>query len=195
MKFLYTLRAVYDSGYDEDGSSWQQYKAWSRLRHLTELVSLDALLNETLVVPDYNNAADWTDIHVVDFCVTGFYESQEYVLRKANPMGKFNLLAAVIEPETTCAAVEIEGYEFAGYDLLDQDFYISALTNCGGFDDSFLPADLNRYGLIDDYTKVYAIKKLLLDNHPHNCHARTHVIAVWRHKTIGRCRLNVNAQL
>ncbi len=73
-----------------------------------------------------------------------------------------------------------------GYDLLDQDFGISALTNCGGFDETFLPEDLNKYGLIDDFAKAYDIKKRLLENNPEEHHADTNVIAVWRHRTIGR---------
>ncbi len=186
MNFLYTLRAAYDSGYDEDGYSWYQYKAWSGLKHLTELVSLDALLNELLVEPDYNHEADWNDIHVIDFCVTGFYATQEYVLRKAKLNGRFNLLTAVIEPEEVCETIEITDYEFVGYDLLDQYFTISALTNCGGFDDTFLPEDLNQYGLIDDYQSAYDIKKRLWVNHPDGAHTNTYVIALWRHKSMGR---------
>jgi hypothetical protein len=186
MNFLYTLRAAYDSGYDEDGYSWYQYKKWSGLNHLTELVSLDALLNELLVEPDYNNEADWDNIHVVDFCVTGFYTTQAYVLQKAKLDGKFNLLTAVIEPDEVCETIEIADYEFVGYDLLDPHFIISALTNCGGFDDTFLPEDLNQYGLIDDYLRAYDIKKRLFENHPYGKHTNTHVIALWRHKTIGR---------
>jgi len=73
-----------------------------------------------------------------------------------------------------------------GYDLLDQDFSISALANCGGFDETFLPADLNEKGLIDDFNKAYNIKKRLFENNPGEHHADTNVIAVWRHKTIGR---------
>ena len=80
----------------------------------------------------------------------------------------------------------LEDYEFLGYDLLDHDFYISALTNCGGFNETFSANDLNENGLIGDYTKAYTIQKRLLKNNPDDYHADTNVIAIWRHKIIGR---------
>ncbi|KUY26062.1 hypothetical protein [Elizabethkingia ursingii] len=92
----------------------------------------------------------------------------------------------LVEPDQDCKNIKVEGYEFMGYDLLDQDFSISALTNCGGFDETFLPKDLNKKGLITDFVKAYNIKKQLLENNPYEHHADTNVIAVWRHKTIGR---------
>ncbi len=78
----------------------------------------------------------------------------------------------------------VDDYQFMGYDLLDQQFGNSALTNCGGFDETFLPADLNKYGLVDDYFKAYDIRKRLLENNPEVSHAKTNVIAIWRHKKI-----------
>jgi hypothetical protein len=62
--------------------------------------------------------------------------------------------------------------------------------NCGGFDETFLPADLNHFGLIDDYEKAFDEKRGLLQNNPGHRHADTNVIAVWRHKTIGRTKPN-----
>jgi hypothetical protein len=59
MIFLYTVRGTYDKNYDHDGMSWDKYIEWARLPHLTELVSLDGMLNEVLVEPDYDNTSDW----------------------------------------------------------------------------------------------------------------------------------------
>lgn len=95
-------------------------------------------------------------------------------------------MSVVVEPDQDCKNILIDGYEFVGYELLDQEFDISALSNCGGFDETFLPSDLNDRGLINDFKKAYEIKKLLLENNPEEHHADTNVIAVWRHKTIGR---------
>lgn len=85
-----------------------------------------------------------------------------------------------------CKDIKIDNYEFVGYELLDQDFNISALTNCGGFDETFQPTDLTDKGLIYDFEKAYDVKKRLLENNPEEHHADTNVIAVWRHITIGR---------
>ena len=186
MIFLYTARGTYDKTYDEDGRSWVKYIEWSKLKHLTELVSLDGMLNEILVEPDYDNADDWDFIHTFEQYLTGFFTTLEYVLKRLKPKNKYNLLTVVLEPDKDCKDIIIEGYEFVGYDLLDQEFSISALTNCGGFDETFLPTDLNDKGLIDNFTKAYDIKKRLLENNPAEHHADTNVIAVWRHETNGR---------
>ncbi len=186
MTFLYTTTAPFDKSYIDDPMSWEKYIKWSKLTHLTELVSLDGILNKMLVVSDYDNADYWDYIHTVGEHLTGFFTSLEYVLRKTKPNDKFNLLTVVIEPGEDCSEINVDGYAFMGYDLLDKDFSISALTNCGGFVETFLPIDLNKFGLIDDYTKAYQIKKDLLENNPEEHHADTNVIAVWRHKTIGR---------
>lgn len=186
MIFLYTARDIYDKTYNEDGRSWDKYIEWSKLTHLTELVSLDGMLNEILVTPDYDNADDWNYIHILEEYQTGFFMTLDFVFKRLKPKDKFNLLTVVLEPDQDCKNLNVDGYEFVGYDLLDQDFSISALTNCGGFDETFLPADLNDKGLIDDFDKAYNIKERLLENNPDEHHADTNVIAVWRHKIIGR---------
>jgi hypothetical protein len=186
MDFLYTARGTYDKNYAQDGMSWVKYIEWARLPHLTELVSLDGMLNEVLVEPDYDNGSDWDFIHVVDLYQTNFFTTVDYVFKRMKPQDKFNLLSVVVEPDQDCKNILIDGYGFVGYELLDQEFDISALSNCGGFDETFLPSDLNDRGLINDFKKAYEIKKLLLENNPEEHHADTNVIGVWRHKTIGR---------
>lgn len=143
-------------------------------------------MNDILVEPDFDNEDDWNFIHTVGNIQTGFFTTQDYVFKRLKANGKFNLLSVVIEPEQDCSEIKIHDYEFVGYELLDQDFGISALTNCGGFDESFLSTDLNDKGLIDNFKKANEIKKRLLENNPLEHHADTNVIAVWRHKTIGR---------
>ncbi|WP_131538946.1 hypothetical protein [Pedobacter nototheniae] len=187
MTFLYTIRATYDKTYNENGGlSWDKYIEWSKLNHLTELISLDGMLNETLVKPNYDDPDDWDYIHVINLYQTNFFTTLDYILKRSDTKGKFHLLKVIVEPELDCKDIPSEDYEFIGYELLDQYFNISALTNCGGFDETFSPSDLNKFGLITDYSKAYHIKKCLLENNPNEEHADTNVIAVWRHKTIGR---------
>lgn len=186
MTFLYTARSVFSSTCDPCGLSWQRYIDWSKLAHLTEVVSLDRMLNVILAEPDYDNADDWNFIHTDGKYITGFFTSPDYVLKKLSAVNRFNFLAVVPEPDKDCRDIKIDGYTFVGYDLLDKEFGNSALSNCGGFDNSFLPSDLNDKGLIDDFEKAYHIKKELSKNNPGEHHADTNVIAVWRHNTIGR---------
>jgi hypothetical protein len=60
------------------------------------------------------------------------------------------------------------------------------LTNCGGFNETFLPSYLNAVGLIDEFQKAYAINVRLRANNPLEEHADTNAIAIWRHQSIGR---------
>jgi hypothetical protein len=80
---LYTARAKFSKNDDGD-FSWSKYIEWSKLVHLTELVSLDTSLNEVLVEPDRNNEEDWKEIVIDDYHETGFFRSLDYVLSKTS---------------------------------------------------------------------------------------------------------------
>jgi hypothetical protein len=86
------------------------------------------------------------------------------------------------EPATLCETIHLAGFEFIGYDLLDVYSGISAVTNCGGFDNAFLPSDLNEYGLISTYGQAYKIKAALISNNPEQSHANCYVWTIWRIK-------------
>lgn len=185
MIFFYTARAKFDKENGGDILAWTNYIEWSKLTQLTELVSMDTSLNEVLFEPDRTSEEDWKEI-VIDGChETGFYRTLDYVLKKAKDIKRFNLLTVTIEPETDCSLIPIDNYDFIGYDLLDQYYDTSALSNCGGFDETFLPSDLNRFGLIDAYERAFSIKKGLKENNTQEEHADTNVIAIWRHRSIG----------
>jgi hypothetical protein len=186
MNFYYTALGAFSKDNDVNNLSWQEYLLWSKLTQLKELVSLDCMLNEPLVEPDRKNTEDWNYIVTDNLYETGFFTSLDYVLLKMKPRKRFNLLTVVIEPPEDCKILTLDDFEFVGYDLLDQEYGNSALTNCGGFDETFLPSDLNHFGLIDDFGKAYDVKCRLLKNNPHEHHAHTNVIAIWRHQTLGR---------
>ena len=150
------------------------------------MVSLDYILNSVLFEPNRDSDTDFSNIVTDDLYETGFFTTLEYVLQNVNLESKFNLLAIVIKPTKNCGSIILDNFEFAGYDLLDKCYDNSALTNCGGFDESFLPSDLNQYGLIDSYVKVVDIKNRLFENNPEEYHADTNIITVWRHQIIGR---------
>ena len=191
MTFYYTARGAYDKNYGTEVMSWNKYIEWSRLTQVTELVSLDGMLNEVLIEPDRNNEDDWNYIVTDEHYETGFFRTLDYVLKRINNESRFNLLAVVIEPTEDGKNIILDEFEFIGYDLLDKDYSISALVNCGGFDETFLPTELNEFGLIDDYDNAYDVKKRLLENNPEEHHADTNVIAVWRHIRIGRQGKNI----
>jgi hypothetical protein len=179
---LHTARAKFDKS---NADAWITYINWARLSQLTELVSVDQGLNEVLVEGDRNSEDFWNHTVLNGCYETGFFTSVDFVLNNMQPNDTFNLLAVSINPNVNCELIEIQDYDFLGYDLLDQYCDTSALTNCGGFDEVFLPSDLNHFGLIDKYEKAIDINKGLLKNYPDEEHADTNIIAIWRNKIIG----------
>ena len=94
------------------------------------------------------------------------------------------LLAIIKEPGKEKANLN-KDYNFIGYDLIEIGGNTSALTNCGGFDETFLPNDLNSYGLVSDYDSAKQIREALPINNPDEPHVNCYLYEVWRHKTIG----------
>ena len=63
MNLLFAARGKFDEN-NFDNFSWEKYKDWSKIYQLDELVSLDGMLNEDLIEPDYDNEEDWNNIDV-----------------------------------------------------------------------------------------------------------------------------------
>jgi hypothetical protein len=188
MDYLYTATETYAPDYDEGGFSWAKFIEFSKLAHLTELVSLDTMLNGSIVEQDNENPEDWKFSVVDNLYVTGLFNSLNYVVEKVKGKERFNLLTVVKEPDHKCEEIEIPDFEFVGYELLDKDYSTSALSNCGGFDETFQPSDLNQYGLINTFEMAYNIRERLFANNPDEHHADCYVLAVWRHKEKGRVK-------
>jgi len=184
-KVWYTARNTYDSDYSEN-FSWKKYIDWSRLTQLTELVSLDGMLNELSFEPDLNSEEDWKYVVTDGEYMTDLFNSRNYVLDNINSVEFFNFLAVIKQPTEESAQLVSDEFEFVGYELLDEDYGVSALTNCGGFDETFQPNELNQYGLIDELTRAKEIQKDLVTNNPDEHHAYCNLFGVWRHKKIGR---------
>jgi len=183
-EIYYTALEIYDSQ-TEDEFSWEKYIEWSKLTQLKELVSLDGLLNGLAFKPDFDSKDDWNYIVTDQNMVTVFFNSEKYVLEKVKDLKHYNFLAIIKEPKKEKAKLETD-FEFVGYDLIEKEGDISALTNCGGFDETFLPTELNEYGLISDFDKAKKIQTELPINNPAEHHANCYLYEVWRHKKIGR---------
>ncbi|MCB0667128.1 MAG: hypothetical protein KDC80_14965, partial [Saprospiraceae bacterium] len=82
MEFLFTATMRFDKDADIFGFSWDQYVRWSGLSHLTEVVSLDHILNKVVVIPDYENPDDWNYIFSADEMSTGLFTSLDFVLSR-----------------------------------------------------------------------------------------------------------------
>jgi hypothetical protein len=71
-------------------------------------------------------------------------------------------------------------FSFIGYDLIEEQTQISALTNCGGFPDVFQNEELNRFGLVNGFERAQEIRSFLAERHPKEPHAQCEVYAIWR---------------
>ena len=186
---VYAARACFSRDY---GEGWDNYIEGINLLQVSEITSLDYLLNEDVVVTDNSNETDWDHYLQSQGYLIPFYTTMEYVLRRSSDSTVFNLLAVSIEPARDVSSNEVDGFEFVGYELLDKEYCNSALTNCGPHDEDGFPGSaLNEVGLIDDYHNARSVQKELLVRDPKEPHFQTNLIAVWRHKTIGRVRRNV----
>lgn len=169
-----------------DQEAWLKYIEWSKLSHLKEVVGMDSSLNEPAFLPDFDDPETYNIGITVETFFTYCYRDIEYVIQHASAKSRFNLLAVYLNPTKEVSSLPLAEFEFVGYELLDQNHQTSALTNCGGFDETFLPDDLNVFGLISSHAKATDIQSRLKENNPMEHHADTNVWAIWRHTKIGR---------
>jgi len=129
---------------------------------------------------DQPTGDDWAHIvnenHRLDY-----YYHLEYLMRRVGDRSRRNILGLYRNPERHLdTAPDPRGFEFMGYDLIEEATQISALTNCGGFSESFSNDELNECGLISSFARARAIRDLLAANNPREHHADCEMYAVWR---------------
>jgi len=71
-------------------------------------------------------------------------------------------------------------FVFRGFDLIETEGSISALSNCGGFSKAFSTTDLSEYGLLADHGEALDVQQLLLSDYPDEHHAVCDVWAIWQ---------------
>lgn len=161
-----------------DGERWQNYCEWARISKLIEVVSLDSMLCPPVLTEIWDE--DWPHIVNENFRLSYFYhldylkQRVEGVIRR-NVLGLYrNSCVHMAGPPTA------DDFRWIGYDLIEEQTQISALTNCGGFPDIFSNDELNRFGLIDEFTRASEIQRLLSQCHPEEPHAQCELYAIWR---------------
>jgi hypothetical protein len=160
------------------GERWRQYVAWSRLTQLREVVSLDGMLCPAM--PEELAPEDWKHNVHADYQTTHF-RSLEYLHRRLADVPELNFLAILREPSNAeLAHVALPEFGFVGFEVLDVHGDVSALTNCGGFDDVFAPEELNSFGLLNDRARAGAVRRGLRTAYSDQRHAVCDVWAVWR---------------
>jgi hypothetical protein len=84
-------------------------------------------------------------------------------------------------PDMHPSATQVpEGFEFMGYDLLDKESGISALSNCGGFPKAFSNSELSEKGLLVTHERSRTVQDALVREYPDEHHADCHLWAIFR---------------
>jgi hypothetical protein len=161
-----------------DGEKWDSYCPWAKIPGLVEVVTLDGSLCPHLIKEFQDE--DWRHIVCEDFRLDYFYHLH-YLKQRVEGVSRKNILGLYRNPETHIdQAPTSENFGFCGYDLIEEQTQISAITNCGGFPDIFLNDELNRFGLIDSFDRACEVRQLLSDQHPEEPHAQCERYAIWR---------------
>jgi hypothetical protein len=158
--------------------SWDKYIQWSKLTHLTEVVSLDGCLCPNAIKE--LAAEDWQH-NVQENFKTSLFVDLDYLLSRVQGRQNLNILAVAHEPEVEGSELFADArFEFCGYDLTELETGISALTNCGGFDLAFRASELSNLGLLKTLSQAGRVKSLLREHYPKESHAQCDLWAIWR---------------
>jgi hypothetical protein len=160
-----------------DGEKWQKYYQWAKIPALLEVISLDALLCRRIIT--VFQPEDWAHIVNENFRLDYFHDL-EYLLRRVATVLRKQILGVYRNPEVHMDPPSAGKFAFVGYDLIEDQTQISALTNCGGFPDSFSNGELNKFGLIDTFDRATTIHRDLRQHYPEESHANCELYAIWK---------------
>jgi hypothetical protein len=164
--------------FDKSDAGWAKYITWSGLEQLDEVISLDCSLCPT-VLPNIKTEY-WNRIVNKD-CMLYFFTDLEYLRIETASILRKNLLCVFRNPFTHPSAAQVpEGFEFIGYDLVEKDSGMSALTNCGGFPKAFSNGELSEKGLLRTHERARTVQDTLVREYPNEHHANCHLWAIFR---------------
>lgn len=164
--------------FDPTDEAWKKYFEWAKIPALTEVVGLDGSLCNPVIGELLDE--DWNHIVNAD-CQLRYFYHLDYLLNRVRAAKRRNILGLYRNPEAHIAKAPAAGdWRFIGYELIEEQTHISALTNCGGFPDAFSNEELNRYGLISQFERASEVKRLSVEKHPKEAHANCEMYAIWR---------------
>jgi len=159
------------------GQVWDRYVAWSGLTQLKEVVSLDGILCPTVLRETKDD--DWPHIVNEGFALH-FFVDFDFLMNQLTGIERRNLLCVFRNPQRHPQAPSFADFRFLGYDLVDRECTISALTNCGGFPDVFANSELSPVGLLPDFARAIEAQRKLRSLHSEEPHANCNVWALFR---------------
>ena len=161
-----------------DGEKWLKYFEWAKIPALAEVCSLDMVLNPPSLKEILDG--DWEHNVNADFRLRYFYHL-DYLLERVRDINRRNILGLYRNSETHVAEPpDARDFRFVGYDLIEEQTHISALTNCGGFPEVFKNSELNSRGLLGQFERASEVKKTLAEKCPEEPHAQCELYAIWR---------------
>jgi hypothetical protein len=160
------------------GQSWKNYQGWSKLSHLTELVTLDPALCPT-VLSDIKKEY-WPYIVNEDFMIK-FFVDFEFFMSQVSDYTEKNILCVFRNPpKPPTLPRTLQNFAFLGYDLTDVEVGTSALSNCGEFPEVFVSSDLSTMGLLTTHSRAVEVQAKLRELYPNESHANCHFWAIFR---------------
>jgi len=164
----------------DDGDRWVDYLRWLGRSDLRRIVTLDGMLCPPVVTIEDEDAWDFA---VQEDFMLDFFTDLPFVLERAARFPRAMVLASIRNPsEAQVTDFTHPGFDFAGFDLLDQHCCASPLLDCGGYPEIFSPEELSpETGLLRDRDRACEIRDLLYRLEPDDFHADCNVWAIWLH--------------
>lgn len=163
--------------FDRSNRRWEKYVAWSGLTQLDEVVSLDASLCPTVlpeIKPEY-----WSRIVNENFLLC-FFTDLDFLRAESSAIPRKNLLCVFRNPSAHPEVEAGSGFEFVGYDLVENPSGTSALTNCRGFPEAFSNSELSEKGLLRTFDRARQVESELIRHYPNEAHANCDLWAIFR---------------
>ena len=163
-----------------DGDAWIKYIQWSGLTQLEEVVSLDSMLCPYML----SEVKDEYWPHLVEeLYFPNLFADLEYLMGLVPETNQFNLLRVFKNPSSNIVLTKEKfEFEFLGYDLIEVEGSMSALTNCGGFPKAFNNGELTRHGLLPSQLRAVEVQLELRKQYPEEHHADCNVWGIARAK-------------
>jgi hypothetical protein len=162
--------------FDRASEGWEKYLEFSKIPGLIEVVGLDC----TLCPPVLEEFEDEDFEFLAQEYQFGGFSDLDHLLKRVHGIQRCNVLAVIREPAEHIERLMEPGFSFGGYELLEDDSAISALTNCGGFPKAFSTDELNELGLITGFARAREIRRALASNYQNEPHAQAIIYAIWR---------------
>jgi len=163
-----------------NGERWIGYTRWLGRTDLKRVVTLDSLLCPTVVHAE--SCDDWGFVAKEDFMLD-FFTDLGFVLRRVAGHRPSLVVAVARDPSTE----EVDDFadpdfEFAGFDIVDTQFFASALLSGSRFPDVYRVSELSEEsGLIRLRKRAFQIRDALRRRHPDCAKANCYVWAIWRY--------------